>query len=207
MKTTETASRKPLAGKVKMIAGSKAKKSGIDKIKDVQKLVHTLEVYQIELEHQNQELRIIEEELEISRNNYVNLFDFSPIPYFALDLEGKITEVNVIAGKMFGVDRSKLIGRRFVAQIPPDEKPLFNEFFKLVINSPAKQSCTLRVRNKDNTIFHVRLEGVRFDDALESTHWCQIALIDRTEYKKLEDSLKTASDELASLKNTLRAKS
>jgi PAS domain S-box-containing protein len=207
MKTTETASRKPLAGKVTTITGAKANSSGIDKIKDVQKLVHMLEVYQVELEHQNQELRITEEELEISRNKYVNLFDFSPIPYFALDLDGKITEVNVIAGKMFGVDRSKLIGRRFVGQIPPDEKTAFNEFFKTVINSSAKQSCALRVRNKDKNIFHVRLEGMRFDDTLESTQRCQIALIDRTEYKKLEDSLTAVSNELASLKNTLRAQS
>jgi PAS domain S-box-containing protein len=207
MKTIKKTSGKTSVSKAKKVTGSTTNNPGADNIKDVQKLVQMLEVYQIELEHQNQELRITEEELEISRNKYVNLVDFSPIPYFALDLEGNITDVNVIAGKMFGVDRSKLIGRRFVAQIPPDEKSVFNEFFKMVINSPAKQSCTLGVRNKDNTIFHVRLEGVRFDDALESTQRCQIALIDRTEYKKLEDSLKTVSDELASLKSTLRAKS
>ncbi len=57
----------------------------VQKFEDVQRLVHLLQVHQVELEHQNEELRIAHEELEVSRNKYVNLFDFSPTPYFTLD--------------------------------------------------------------------------------------------------------------------------
>src|ERR1035438_79925 len=99
----------------------KPKKQSVE-IEDVKKLVHLLQVQQIELEHQNQELRIAQEELEVSRNLYVNLYDFSPIPYFSLDRDSMIKEANLIASKLFGIDRNKLVGKRFIAFIPLDER-------------------------------------------------------------------------------------
>src|ERR1035437_7696648 len=104
----------------------KPKKQSVE-IEDVKKLVHLLQVQHIELEHQNQELRIAQEELEVSRNQYVNLYDFSPIPYFSLDREGIIKEANLIASKMLGIDRNKLVGKRFIIFIPLDERDAFNK--------------------------------------------------------------------------------
>lgn len=172
--------QKAMNKKAKKKIGTKPKKPVVKIIEDVQRLVHLLQIHQIELEHQNQELRITQEELEISRNKYVNLFDFSPIPYFTLDLNGIIKEVNLSASKMFGIDRSKLIGKHFITYIPLSEKDIFNSFIKTVFSSPIKQSCELNVMNKDKRIFHVRLEGLELVDTLESDRKCQVALIDLT---------------------------
>lgn len=204
MKRTKKESKKNITKKVKKKIGSKSKKSAADEIKVVQKLVHLLQVNQIELEHQNQELRITEEELEASRNNYVNLFDFSPIPYFALDPDGNIKKVNLNGGKMFGIDRSKLIGKKFIAYIAPEDMKTINTFINTIFSSSGKQSCKAKVVSSDKRIFHVLLEAVKLDDTPESEQRCQIALIDLTEYKKLEDSLKEVSDELKALKTANR---
>ena len=93
----------------------KIKKPVKEKIEDVQKLLHLLQVHQVELEHQNEELRLTQKELEESRNKYVNLFDFSPIPYFTIDENGTIKEVNLSAGKMLALDRKKIIGKNFIS--------------------------------------------------------------------------------------------
>jgi PAS domain S-box-containing protein len=146
----------------------------------VQKLVELLQVHQIELEHQNQELKIVEEELEVSRNKYVNLFDFSPIPLFVLDLEGSIKGVNLCASKMLGLDRNKLMGKHFIAYIPIVERDVYKSFMTTVFSSPEKQSCELNIMNKDKRVFHVRLEGRELADTLESDRTCQVALIDLT---------------------------
>ena len=161
-----------------------------------------LQIHQIELEHQNQELRIAQEELEVSRNKYVNLFDFSPIPYFTLDTDAVIREVNLSASKMFGVDRGKLIGKRFATYVPPGEWDTFKSFLDAVFNSPEKHSLELKVVNKDKRIFHVLLEGLELNDSLEQGRKCQVALVDLTEYKRVEDVLKAYSEELKVLNAT-----
>jgi PAS domain S-box-containing protein len=202
MNRTKKESGKIVIKKAKKKIEPKPKKTSVEKIEDVKKLVHLLQVHQIELEHQNEELRIAQEELEVSRNKYVNLFDFSPIPYFTLDPIGKIMEVNLSASKMFGIDRKILIGKRFSSFIPMDEKDIFNSFIQTVFTSPVKHSCELKVMSKDKRVFSVLLEGLKLDDTLESDPKCQVALIDLTEYKKIEVSLKESNKELKKLNNT-----
>ena len=174
----------------------KAKKPEAKQLDDIQRLVSLLQVHQVELEHQNEELRIAHEELEMSRNKYVNLFDFSPTPYFTLDTEGIVKESNLSASKMLGVDRNKLIGKRFNTFIPMDERNIFNSFISVVFNSAEKHSCELSIINKDKHQFHVLLEGLELADTLGSEKKCQVALIDLTEYKKVEQSLKKTNEKL-----------
>jgi len=178
------------------------KRQADEKIEDVKKLVHLLQVHQVELEHQNQELRTTQEELEVSHNKYVNLFDFSPIPYFTLDQNGIIKEVNLSAGKMFGIERSKFIDRHFGNKIPLEERDIFNSLMNAVFSSTLKHSCELKVINKLKRVFQVRLEGVQIEDTLESVKKCQVALIDMTEYKRVEESLKKTTEELRVLNTT-----
>jgi PAS domain S-box-containing protein len=200
MKRTRKESQR--AGKRKEKKGGvlKPRPSGAKQMEDVQKLVQLLQVNQVELEHQNLELRIAEEELETSRSKYVNLFDFSPIPYFALDPDGVIKEVNLSAARMFGIDRNRLIGKNITAYVPSGDRNTFKTFMTDVFASSVKQSCRLRLTNKDKSVFHVLLEGLKPGDTLEADQRCQIALIDLTEYKKLEDTCKELSEKLSVFK-------
>ena len=157
---------------------AKPKKTDVAKVGDVQRLVQLLRINQIELEHQNQELRITQEELEVSRNKYVSLFDFAPIPYFTLNKEGVIKEVNLIASKMFGVDRNKLVGRRFINFIPLEERDAFNLFMDAIFNYHIKSSSELKVIDKDKQVFNARLEGLEMEDSLQKEKKCQVALIE-----------------------------
>lgn len=184
------------------ILDTKNEKPGVKKLEDVQRLVQLLQIHQIELEHQNQELRLTQEELEVSRNKYVNFFDFSPIPYITLNSDGIVKEVNLSAGKMFGIDRNKLIGKKFISFISLDNRDTFIPFLKNVFNSRIKHSCELKLVNKDKRIFQVSLEGFEFDDIPESSQMCQIAIIDLTDYKKIEDTLKENTEKLKLLNDT-----
>ena len=67
-----------------------------------EKLVHELQVHQIELEMQNWELRRIQAELEVSRARYFDLYDLAPVGYFTLSERGLIVETNLSAAKLFG---------------------------------------------------------------------------------------------------------
>src|SRR5437867_1361031 len=77
-------------------------------VKDVQQLVHELQVHQIELEMQNDELRRTQTELEAARDRYVDLYDFSPASYLTMDTHGTIVEANLRAGTLLGIHRNEL---------------------------------------------------------------------------------------------------
>src|SRR6185369_1669210 len=70
---------------------------------ETRRLVHEFEVYRIELEMQNAELRQTRDELEAALEKYTELFDFAPLGYFTLDGEGEIRAVNLTGAGLLGV--------------------------------------------------------------------------------------------------------
>lgn len=84
-----------------------------DRSEDIERLIHELEVHQIELELQNEELRNAQAIIEESRSRYAELYDFAPIGYFTFDQQGVIKEVNLTGGKFLDVERSFLINKAF----------------------------------------------------------------------------------------------
>jgi PAS domain-containing protein len=80
---------------------------------DAGRLVHELQVHQVELELQNQELRNALEQVEESRTKYSDLYDFAPVGYLTLDEKGTIKEANLTVTPQLGIDRSSLINTPF----------------------------------------------------------------------------------------------
>ena len=95
-------------------------------VKDVHQLVHELQVYQIELEMQNEELRRAQVELEAARDRYVDLYDFSPAGHLTLDTQGTIMEANLRVGTLLGLNRKKLIGQPLARFIAPSDTGTFH---------------------------------------------------------------------------------
>ena len=56
---------------------------------ETQRLVHELQVHQIELEMQNEELQQARAEVEAVLGQYTDLYDFAPVGYFTLDRDGR----------------------------------------------------------------------------------------------------------------------
>jgi len=52
------------------------------------RLLHELQVYQIELEMQNEELLRSQLELEAARKNYADLYNFAPVGYITISEQG-----------------------------------------------------------------------------------------------------------------------
>ena len=89
---------------------------------DLLHLTHELEVYQVELELQNEELRRAKVELESSRNEFSDLYEFAPVPYVALNEEGAIQRANKAAIRMLGVRRKVARGVNFGLWVPASDK-------------------------------------------------------------------------------------
>ena len=106
---------------------------------DVQRLVHELQVHQIELEMQNEELRRSRAEVEAWLERYTELYDFAPVGYLTLGPDGSIRQVNLAGASLLGVERARLSGRRFGVLVAEPDRAGFNAFLEKVFASPAKE--------------------------------------------------------------------
>ena len=74
-------------------------------------LAHELQVYQIELEMQNEELRRGRSELEHERDRYRQLFEHAPVGYLELTPDLEVSRVNPTACEILALPSEKLRGR------------------------------------------------------------------------------------------------
>ena len=112
---------------------------------DTRRLLHELEVHQIELEMQNEELREARVELESALGRYTEMFEFAPIGYVTISLDGTLHELNHAAARLLGSPRSKLLQRRFDSFVAPGERQLFAELVQRVLDSEARETAELEL--------------------------------------------------------------
>ena len=108
---------------------------------EVRKLAHELQVYQIELEMQNEELRKSSNELEDSRDRYSRLYDFAPIGYLTISEKGLILEANLTFALMLGMERGSLIKKQLSTFITREDKDIFYLYHKQVLITRKQAMC------------------------------------------------------------------
>jgi len=161
---------------------------------EAQRLLHELQVHQIELEMQNLELRQARDELEVALDNYTDLYDFAPAGYFTLATTGTITQANLTGATLVGIERSRLVGQSFGLLVSAEFRPVFNAFLKQVFAGRAKQSGDFELSCKGQPLRFVNIEAQCFPDEQE----CRAAVVDITARKFAE----AASTQLAAIVNS-----
>ena len=146
---------------------------------DVKKLMHELQVHQIELEMQNEELRQAYETAETALKKYTMLFDLSPMGYFTLNHEGSILDLNFTGAEILREKRFALTNSNFKLFVHADSKPMFNDFLRKVFSSNSKESCELKLGFDNNSICSVYIEGVVTGD----DHQCLLSVVDISKLK------------------------
>jgi len=144
------------------------------------RLHHELQVHQVELEMQNAELRQTRDELETALGQYTDLYEFAPVGYFTIDRSGTISRVNLTGAGLVGVERSRLVGRRFELFVTDEARPVYANFLAKIFTCPGPESCEvtlLKVQREGLSHISVQIEAI----AATSGQECRIALIDITE--------------------------
>jgi PAS domain S-box-containing protein len=152
---------------------------------DTLRLIHELQVHQIELELQNAELRLAKEQVEIVSEKYTELYDFAPTGNFVLSKESQIVELNLSGAKMLGHDRSYLLNRKFDFYVSAHTRRVFNDFLRKVFESNSKESCELTMSANEGLPMHVHLTGI----ATENKEQCLMTAVDITERKRAEKEI------------------
>ncbi|HXC92692.1 MAG TPA: sigma 54-interacting transcriptional regulator, partial [Geobacteraceae bacterium] len=161
------------------------------------RLLHELEVHQIELEMQNEELILAKDELELSRNTYAELYDFSPIGYFIFDKSGVIIEVNLTGAELLGKERRFLAAKPFTGFIADERsRELFSRHLDSVLRNEETQRCEVGLQGKDGSLVFAHLKSVMLDKNESKDGFILCSAVDGTLGKKLADDLQKAHDKL-----------
>lgn len=159
-----------------------------------ERLIHDLHVHQVELELQNQELRRAQELLEESRARYADLYDFAPVGYCTLDLEGNLRECNLTCAALLGAPREELVGRPFpvVARLK-DRRP-FQEHLRRCTREQSRVTSELTLSRRGHGSRELQLVSDPIRDEHGATTAFRTALVDISELKHLQEKLRLLSD-------------
>jgi PAS domain S-box-containing protein len=154
------------------------------------RLIHELEVHQIELELQNKELGRAWADAEVVNDKYIRLYDFAPLGYFTLSGKGEIIELNLTGARMLGKDRQHLKSSLIVFFVSEETKPIFSLFLEKAFKSKAKESCEVMMDSAGSLPFHVLLTGIVSDNE----EHCLVTAVDITERKQAEEAVKESEE-------------
>ena len=149
---------------------------------EMQRLLHELQVHQIELEMQNEELRNSRAQVEAAVSRYTDIYDFAPVGYFTLKSDSVITQTNFAGARLLGLERALLVGKRFEPFISRGDRPAFTALIQQVFAAQAHLALEVELVRIDQPARSVHIEATLSSNGQE----CHAVVLDITERKQLE---------------------
>ncbi len=172
-------------------------------------LVQELRLHQIELEMQNEELRITQAALDATREHYFNLYDRAPVAYCTVNAEGLIQQVNHFAAKLLCAEPALLVGMPLARFIAPEDQDHFHRQCRLQLTEGSHQSCEMRLLDPMGERIWVEMGATTATDDLGEP-LLRIVLIDitlRRQAAQLREKQEAAEAERRAMSRFLSAAS
>jgi len=155
---------------------------------DTQRVLHELQVHQVELEMQNAELQEARGRMESLLEKYTDLYDFAPVGYLSLDEAGRILEVNLTGALLLGLGRAHLLNRHLPSFIVPESRVIFLAFLKRVFSGAGKQVCEAPIVKANGTKFWADFHGTSSASVNGPKKWCRVVVSDITVLKRAQEA-------------------
>ncbi|HEY5998052.1 MAG TPA: sigma-54-dependent Fis family transcriptional regulator [bacterium] len=161
---------------------------------ELQRLVHELQVHEVELEMQNEELRRAQSELEVSRARYFDLYDLAPVGYLTLDELGSILEANLTAAALLGIERGRLLAQPLARHVATEDQEVWRRQAGRILESGDLVAWEMRLTRGDGGAFWARLEAIAGPDPATGQRICRLALSDIAEHRRLGEALQESEE-------------
>jgi diguanylate cyclase (GGDEF)-like protein/PAS domain S-box-containing protein len=161
-------------------------------LSDEKRLVHELQVHQIELEMLYEDLRHAQDELEKSRACYFDLYDLAPIGYLTVNGRDVILNANLTASTLLGITRKALLKKPLTQFILAADQDIYYLHRQHLVETGKPQVFELHFVKQDGLDFWMRMEMNRVA-AAEGDHVFRVVIIDISQQKANDDYLRQAA--------------
>ena len=168
------------------------------------RMVHELDDLRNKLVVQEQELVQTKDELQKSLDRYTDLYDLAPLGYVTIARNGSILDVNLMAARMLGAERSSLPGSPLSHFILDKDLSVFTAFLDKVFKSKTAKCCEIvRLQEPEGNVqpnsgagdvkpLTVSIDAVVSDNG----EACQIVLSDISRLKEIENAMLVTNERL-----------
>lgn len=170
-------------------------------VDDIRHFIEELRIHQIELEMQNQQLLETQQKLEKAKQKYEELYDFAPVGYLNLGLDGKILEANLTAAKMLDIPRNSLIGTLLYHYFNKEDRDCLFLHLRKLFRRYGRHTCEARLADKNHNVY-LRLDSIR-DEGDKEKQVCRTTMVEITHRKRTEIALKRSEFQLKKLSSNL----
>jgi PAS domain S-box-containing protein len=129
--------------------------------------------------------------LEHSRDSYVDLYEFAPVSYLSLNIDGIITQANLTASSLLGIERARLIRGRFANYIADHDKDRWHCYFLSAKRQLDEKTLELSLCRADGGFLYTHICLSLKEDNIRLT------ITDITARKQAEDALQQKETRLA----------
>jgi PAS domain S-box-containing protein len=108
---------------------------------DALKLLHELQVHQVELDLQHEHMEATQRELAEDLANYRAFHDYAPVACLRLDAEGLVLDGNAAAARLFGLAREEWRGRLVETLFAPESRPALAGLLRRLGSGSSADGC------------------------------------------------------------------
>jgi hypothetical protein len=121
---------------------------------DALKLLHELQVHQVELDLQHEQMEATQREMSEELARYQAFYQFVPVASLGVGPDGDVLEGNAAAADLFGVAQFELRGRRVEALMAPESRPALVALLKRLRAGSSTDVCEVKsgVANGSRTL-------------------------------------------------------
>lgn len=123
-----------------------------------QTYMHELQVFQVELELQNEELAKTQEMLEDSRKEMLRLYNQAPVGYVVLDGSGLVRKVNDTFCRMMRNSADSMRNKAFASLLEKESAHVFRSRFRSFFRNPDNKQLELQLQREDGSQIYAMVE-------------------------------------------------
>ncbi|MCX7041364.1 MAG: PAS domain S-box protein [Gammaproteobacteria bacterium] len=154
--------------------------------------LHEMRVHQIELEIQNEELRVTQAALDAARARYFDLYELAPVGYCTVAESGLLQEANLTASNMLAARRDAVVGQPMSRFIDKRDQDIYYLMQRGLFANAGPRECELRLIGPSGEPFWAHLTATAFtgDDGATAM---RMVLADISERRRAEQKTEYAA--------------